>query len=656
MAISVTHDTVVVVADDGTSPVGSDEWNAAHTVTGAMVAVSSTDNAVVRFDSTSGQVQDSDVLVDDDGNIVPDTNDGGALGSTTLGWSDLHLAIGGTLNWADGDCLLTHYPAGTVWASGPAATDMLSVRGRFGIGAYATSTDTNVLAPGSATEEDSSDHKWIASVQEKVTLNPTFFTSGFVTSFGIGAYAAGGAGLNSFAGHNNYVMVDAANTENISAIYGSSIVMTNFADAGNVDYYSGQTIDINDYPSSPCVSAYTTFIGQDIGVSHRSTGAATSVIGSRISVTNYNASANTAGTCTNLIGVDIQAPSVVEQVNNAWGLRVENFAGLGGTTSYNIISEGTTSINVFEGTVRAGTLALSTDVLLERDAAASLAQRNATTAQAFRVYNTYTDADNYERGVFDWTTNANVLTIGTQKGTSGTARNIYIWRAGNAEPDIVVTASDVRFRGGVVSTGSAQYFTDNQLIVRSNCWIGFSDSTTSADGNPDTGSGFAKVAKGVLSIATFGGGSTPAGWMQWAGQKRVASDFDTGNSTTLANITGLSVAVAAGRTYSFVAELYTTSDVAAGVKFAIGGNATATAIIYEALVHNAGVLVAQTRATALGTEVGAVTAVTVAKCTITGTITVNAAGTLTVQMAQNVGNATGSVALRGSSFIVHDMP
>jgi hypothetical protein len=172
-------------------------------------------------------------------------------------------------------------------------------------------------------------------------------------------------------------------------------------------------------------------------------------------------------------------------------------------------------------------------------------------------------------------------------------------------------------------------------------------------GTPDTA--LSRVAAGVMGVGT-GAGASVAGWVQWAGQKRVTSDFNTGNSTTLTNITGLSATLAAGRTYSFVAELYTTSDVAAGVKFAIGGTATATAIVYEAIVHNAAALVAQTRATALGTEVGAVTAVTVAKCTITGTITVANAGTLTVQMAQNVGNATGSVALRGSSFIVHDMP
>jgi hypothetical protein len=38
MALTVTHSTVVVVPDDGTSPVGSDEWNDAHTITGTLDA------------------------------------------------------------------------------------------------------------------------------------------------------------------------------------------------------------------------------------------------------------------------------------------------------------------------------------------------------------------------------------------------------------------------------------------------------------------------------------------------------------------------------------------------------------------------------------------------------------------------------------------
>jgi hypothetical protein len=36
MALSITHSTVVAVADDGTSPVGSDEWNDAHAIAGTV--------------------------------------------------------------------------------------------------------------------------------------------------------------------------------------------------------------------------------------------------------------------------------------------------------------------------------------------------------------------------------------------------------------------------------------------------------------------------------------------------------------------------------------------------------------------------------------------------------------------------------------------
>jgi hypothetical protein len=36
MALSITHSTVVVVPDDGTSPVGSDEWNDDHAITGTV--------------------------------------------------------------------------------------------------------------------------------------------------------------------------------------------------------------------------------------------------------------------------------------------------------------------------------------------------------------------------------------------------------------------------------------------------------------------------------------------------------------------------------------------------------------------------------------------------------------------------------------------
>ena len=68
------------------------------------------------------------------------------------------------------------------------------------------------------------------------------------------------------------------------------------------------------------------------------------------------------------------------------------------------------------------------DVILARDAANTLALRNGTNAQTLNVYNTFTDASNYERGALYW--NANVLTLAAQNAGTGAARNILISVAG----------------------------------------------------------------------------------------------------------------------------------------------------------------------------------------------------------------------------------
>lgn len=116
---------------------------------------------------------------------------------------------------------------------------------------------------------------------------------------------------------------------------------------------------------------------------------------------------------------------------------------VGGTSQFKVNKSGagTFTEGVSAGTylrvngTNSGYLAFGTadDVILQRDGAANtLAQRNSTNAQTFRVYNTYTDASNYERGVFDWSTAANALTIGTQKAGTGATRVIN-FSVGNAQ-------------------------------------------------------------------------------------------------------------------------------------------------------------------------------------------------------------------------------
>ena len=132
----------------------------------------------------------------------------------------------------------------------------------------------------------------------------------------------------------------------------------------------------------------------------------------------------------------------------------------------------------------------------------------------------------------------------------------------------------------------------------------------------------------------------------------VATDFTKTSDTTLANITGLTRNVMAGEKYAFRAVLFTTSNVAGGIKFAIAGTATATRMFAYAKVIEASALktVGTERVTALATTFGDITAVTVANVEIEGEIVVNAAGTLTVQFAQNASNGTGSVVKACSYF------
>jgi hypothetical protein len=50
--------------------------------------------------------------------LEPVTNDGVALGTTSLGWADLHLATGGVINWANGEMTITEGDANTLTVAG----------------------------------------------------------------------------------------------------------------------------------------------------------------------------------------------------------------------------------------------------------------------------------------------------------------------------------------------------------------------------------------------------------------------------------------------------------------------------------------------------------------------------------------------------------
>jgi hypothetical protein len=68
--------------------------------------------------------------------------------------------------------------------------------------------------------------------------------------------------------------------------------------------------------------------------------------------------------------------------------------------------------------------ATAPDLRIHRDAAAALAQRNGINPQTYRVYNTYTDASNYERLSIGWV--SNIATISTEPAGTGVGRQLKL--------------------------------------------------------------------------------------------------------------------------------------------------------------------------------------------------------------------------------------
>lgn len=107
--------TLTLPTDDGTNgQVLTTDGNGVLTWTtngaGDVVGpASSTDNAVARFDGTTGKLlQNSTLSLGDTGPLAPFTDDAVALGDTTHNFSDLFLATGALINFANGNAVITH--------------------------------------------------------------------------------------------------------------------------------------------------------------------------------------------------------------------------------------------------------------------------------------------------------------------------------------------------------------------------------------------------------------------------------------------------------------------------------------------------------------------------------------------------------------------
>lgn len=123
------------------------------------------------------------------------------------------------------------------------------------------------------------------------------------------------------------------------------------------------------------------------------------------------------------------------------------------------------------------------------------------------------------------------------------------------------------------------------------------------------------------------------------------------SNTTLATVTGLSIPLLAAQTYSCFGHLTGTAGASGGLKVALVASGGLTATSITATAHDWNGLTQNTNTTvsALASNIVASTAI-YTDVDFTAEIVVNAAGTINVQAAQNVSNATATTVNVGSTF------
>ena len=165
------------------------------------------------------------------------------------------------------------------------------------------------------------------------------------------------------------------------------------------------------------------------------------------------------------------------------------------------------------GTNGNGTL----DVFLYRDAANNLAQRNGTNAQTSRIYGTFTDTSNYERGFLQ--ADSNGFTLGHESLGTGTKRSVRILGASLAGAEAVSSLNIVQTWN---TSGTPAMFQMNLTDTASNA------ASLLADWKVGANSFFTVAKDGSLTAGRFA--TTGFNGMRFTGGSLVLSRSSDGGS------------------------------------------------------------------------------------------------------------------------------
>ncbi len=416
--MGITHSTVVAIADDGTSPVGSDEWNDAHVIEGDAVTV---------------------------------TADTPLFGGFTQTWNNAAVAF----------TALKLNVTGTAFAAQSNLIDLqLGGSSKFRVSFFTGAGEYPTI--------------WLA--QNTPSLS----------NYTIAASDGGATIINS----PTTILLRSGHGERWSMATNGSLSNT------------GQTLT----SSSPVLDLSQTW-----------NNAAVAFTALKLNVT--DTASNGSGYLIDL------------QVGGSYKFRVRQ-------DGYGDFSAGIGATNIYTSGISNAWLSFGNQSVkinavcpVSGDSATTFAVRtyNAATAMALHVYNTSDNSatpTNYERAVFDWTTSANTLTIGTQKGGTGTDRDVKIASTGNVSFLRGGTTAEILFTGNGHYPGANNQNVDLGYAGGSFSWrnctiFGFytseaSSKTIATGAITATGSYTivdteASAATDDLDTITIGGGASIAG-------------------------------------------------------------------------------------------------------------------------------------------------